>query len=241
LTQFKEDDRSMREASHGKSIRRPDATARDASSDVLCECVLVLIVSGLMPLGCAVGQERTPDSGQVFDAEWHDASHRSTGRRNSAAADTRGHALDLRAPEVHEVAPQQFRSFGPSLRADPWNADPWKADDAANVDAAAPSLATNSTLWQRIGEARARNGVRLLTLWKSTWSTLSLQAGRHGGPSLQWTSSQMNHDGAKSGLFDSLFPVGFDGETPHAAVGTHATHFAEHLHDVSLDPFGPAK
>ena len=38
-------------------------------------------------------------------------------------------------------------------------------------------------------------------------ATVSLQAGRHGDPSLQWTSRLMNRGGATLGLLDRVFSV----------------------------------
>jgi hypothetical protein len=65
------------------------------------------------------------------------------------------------------------------------------------------------TVWQRLAEYRSADRVRLLTLWQTHASTLSLQAGKHGGPSLQWSSPWMMHDSASRGLLDHLFSVPF--------------------------------
>ncbi|MHB8475101.1 MAG: hypothetical protein ACYDBZ_02290 [Steroidobacteraceae bacterium] len=62
-----------------------------------------------------------------------------------------------------------------------------------------------STVWQRLSEYKSHDRVRLLTLWESSGSTVSLQAGKHGDPSLQWTSNLMNRGGATHGLLDRLF------------------------------------
>lgn len=63
----------------------------------------------------------------------------------------------------------------------------------------------STTAWQRMRDFRANDRVRLLTLWKSTGSTFSLQANRKGEASLQWTSNSMNRGGATRGLFDRAF------------------------------------
>jgi hypothetical protein len=68
-----------------------------------------------------------------------------------------------------------------------------------------------TTVWQRMSEYRSHGGVRLLTLWESGASTVSLQAGKRGDPSLQWTSRSMNHDGPTRGLLDRLFSVSLAG------------------------------
>src|SRR5271170_4940350 len=61
------------------------------------------------------------------------------------------------------------------------------SDQTINSFTDAPML-RSTTVWQRMAEYRSKDGVRLLTLWESRGSTLSLQAGRRGDPSLQWTS-----------------------------------------------------
>jgi hypothetical protein len=69
----------------------------------------------------------------------------------------------------------------------------------------------NSTVWQQMADYKSRDRVRVLTLWESTGSSVSLQAGRHGDPSLQWTSRWMNHGGSTKGLLDQLFNVSLSG------------------------------
>jgi hypothetical protein len=60
----------------------------------------------------------------------------------------------------------------------------------------------STSAWQRLADYRAQGRVQLLTLWESKGSTISLQAGHHGGPSLQWSSRVMNRGGATRGLLD---------------------------------------
>ena len=69
----------------------------------------------------------------------------------------------------------------------------------------APRSLRATTGWQRLRDFRSRVGVRVLTLWESPGSTISLQAGKRGGPSLQWSSRVMGHgDEASRGLLDAL-------------------------------------
>jgi hypothetical protein len=68
-----------------------------------------------------------------------------------------------------------------------------------------------TTVWQRLSDYRSRDRVRLLTLWESGASTVSLQAGKRGDPSLQWTSRLMNRGGSTRGLLDQLFSVSLVG------------------------------
>jgi hypothetical protein len=65
----------------------------------------------------------------------------------------------------------------------------------------------STSAWQQLGDCRVHGGIRLLTLWQSAWSTLSLQAGRRGDPSLQWTSRSFDFGSASRGLFDRLFTI----------------------------------
>lgn len=70
----------------------------------------------------------------------------------------------------------------------------------------APML-RGTTVWQRMSEYKSHDRVRLLTLWESSDSTVSLQAGKRGDPSLQWTSRAMNRGGSTRGLLDRLFSM----------------------------------
>jgi hypothetical protein len=67
------------------------------------------------------------------------------------------------------------------------------------------SLLRDTTVWQRLSEYRSRDRVRVLTLWESKSSSVSLQAGRRGDPSLQWTSRLMNRGGSTQGVLDRWF------------------------------------
>jgi len=67
------------------------------------------------------------------------------------------------------------------------------------------SLLRNTTVWQRLSEYRSHDRVRVLTLWESKGSSVSLQAGRRGDPSLQWSSRIMNRGGSTQGVLDRWF------------------------------------
>jgi hypothetical protein len=87
----------------------------------------------------------------------------------------------------------------------------------------APML-QGSSLWQQMAEYRAESRVRLLTLWQTRGSSLSLQAGKRGAPSLQWSSPSAHRDTASRGLFDRLLPApalaSQRGNVPHPAGST---------------------
>jgi hypothetical protein len=78
-------------------------------------------------------------------------------------------------------------------------------------------LLRNTTVWQRLSEYRSHDRVRLLTLWESNSSTISLQTGRRGDPSLQWTSRLMNRGGSTQGVLDRLFSTSLE----RAGLGLH--------------------
>ena len=94
----------------------------------------------------------------------------------------------------------EFRPHGQSLSS--------KQPLSAGLDTAPNLHATNA--WQRLEDFKARRGIRLLTLWENKFSTLSLQTGKSGNPSLQWTSRSFSSGDASQGLFDRLVSKGFD-------------------------------
>lgn len=104
-------------------------------------------------------------------------------------------------------------------------------DTDFQVNVAGGALIDDTTVWQRLAEYRNRDRVRVLTLWESGASTVSLQAGKKGDPSLQWTSRLMNRGGATRGLLDHLFPV----------IGTHESGGGRgSSHPVTPQPAGKA-
>lgn len=84
----------------------------------------------------------------------------------------------------------------------------------------APML-RGTTVWQRLEQYRSHDGVRLLTLWESHGSTVSLQAGKRGDPSLQWSSRLNSHDGSTRGLLDRLFSLSLAGAGNSLRNSTH--------------------
>jgi hypothetical protein len=76
-----------------------------------------------------------------------------------------------------------------------------------------------TTVWQRLSEYKSHDRVQVLTLWESSGSSVSLQAGKRGDPSLQWTSRLMNRGGSTRGLLDRFFSASIAG----AASGFHTS------------------
>jgi hypothetical protein len=86
------------------------------------------------------------------------------------------------------------------------------ADGAANTGYGGNNpLFRVTTVWERMGEFKSQNRLRVLTLWETQGSSVSLQAGKRGDPSLQWTSRWMNRGEATRGLLDRLFAVSLSG------------------------------
>jgi hypothetical protein len=96
---------------------------------------------------------------------------------------------------LQELAPRDFRGRSRSLNE---TEGPLKPED---------SLMDDRGTWQRLAsEYRAQRRVRVLTLWDAGWSSLSLQAGKHGDPSLQWTGHLFGHSEVRHGVFDRWMP-----------------------------------
>lgn len=93
-----------------------------------------------------------------------------------------------------QFSDSEFRVRKPSLVHEPPRADTesYKPTESFQMTSA----------WQRLADYRSQGRVQLLTLWESKHSSVSLQSGKHGGPSLQWTSRLMNRGGATRGVLD---------------------------------------
>jgi len=127
-----------------------------------------------------------------------------------------------------EMRPLQSELFGGDFRP--------RGKSLSDIDAPAashdyddlPTLhATNG--WQRLKDFKVRGGVRLLTLWESKFSTLSLQAGHGGSPSLQWTSrgfggGTASGAGSSHGLLDRLFSTTIGENLQHAGRSLTPSH-----------------
>lgn len=104
-------------------------------------------------------------------------------------------------PDAKTFSTQEFRPRGHSLL---------EKDSRFAAADDAPTL-RGTTVWQRLSEYRSRDRVRLVTLWETDGSSISLQAGRKGNPSLQWTSRFMNRGGATRGVFDQFLTASLGG------------------------------
>jgi hypothetical protein len=112
---------------------------------------------------------------------------------------------------------------------------------AASAPAPEPiPLLRDSSVWDRVADIRTSRGIRLLTLWESTRSTVSLQTGHGGGPSLQWTSRALGRGEGTHSLFDHLFSTTLDHAQPVARGGRSApSSRPAHLFDKADDLIAP--
>jgi len=106
--------------------------------------------------------------------------------------------FDLSAADTQGYSATEFKPRSRSIY------ESAAAPKSANTSFGAP-MAQDNSIWQQMAQFRSQDRVRLLTLWETRGSTISLQAGKHGGPSLQWSSPWMSSEGTSRGLFDRLF------------------------------------
>jgi hypothetical protein len=72
----------------------------------------------------------------------------------------------------------------------------------------------DDSMARQLTEFKSQDRLRLLTLWQSHASSLSIQAGKHGAPSLQWSTPWVRRESSPRGLFDHLLSV-----SPQGAFG----------------------
>jgi hypothetical protein len=170
-----------------------------------------LALCGLVHAGVASADERAFIARATFDPVV-DYFHPSSAR-TAAALSTPG-VFSAPPPDSHQVF--SSTDFRPRKRT------VFDVDPAANVFGDAPLLHA-TTVWQRMSEYKSHDRVQVLTLWESSGSMVSLQAGKRGDPSLQWTSRLMNHGGSTQGLLDRLFSVSLAGATAGLRNATRST------------------
>jgi hypothetical protein len=142
-------------------------------------------------------------------------------------------AFMLPPPSSYPAVPSSYRAVDlPALK--PFSAAEFRPrghsileKDSRLADAEDAPMLRGTTVWQRLSDYRSRDRVRVVTLWETGGSSVSLQAGKKGDPSLQWTSRLMNRGGATRGLLDQVLSASLGGVArglhlaPHAA-GTDA-------------------
>jgi hypothetical protein len=98
----------------------------------------------------------------------------------------------------------------------------------------APMLQSTS-VWQQMADYKSQDRVRLLTLWQTRGSSLSLQAGKRGAPSLQWSTPWVHRGGTTRGLFDRLLAV------PARTAGSNLRSSVPHPTGASGPPSKPVE
>jgi hypothetical protein len=159
---------------------------------VLC----VLVRSGQALAGdhsSAAGTDLKPDS-----VDPKQQSVRALPLRLEAPHDSE--ALDVPAYSSTEFTPRKRSALTPDL----------DHGGAFGLEKSAPDV----SIWQRMAESQSLDRVRLLTLWEARGSTLSVDTGKHGHPSLQWSTPLAGRVSGSQGLFDHLFS-----STPRSSVG----------------------
>ena len=107
-------------------------------------------------------------------------------------------------PETKSYSATEFRPHGHSM----FESDP-------RITPPGGTLTADKNLLQRLNDYRSHDRVRVLTLWDTGASAISIQTDHKGDPSLQWTSHLFNRGGATQGLLDHLFPVSVFGGATH--------------------------
>jgi hypothetical protein len=185
---------------------RPSTVAPKLGNTALCSRVRQGILPGLVLFGLVhAGQASAADQASIIRATFDpvvDYFHPSS-VPGAAAMTTPG---VFTAPALDGKQAFSATDFRPRKRT------VFDSDPTANIYSDSTLLRT-TTVWQRMSEYKSHDRVQVLTLWESSGSTVSLQAGKRGDPSLQWTSRLMNHGGATQGLLDRLFSVSLAGAT----------------------------
>jgi len=65
----------------------------------------------------------------------------------------------------------------------------------------------DNSIARQLAEFKSQDRLRLLTLWQRRASSLSIQSGKRGAPSLQWSTPLVHRDSSPRGLFDHLLSV----------------------------------
>jgi hypothetical protein len=179
----------------------------------LCECLLVaLTLYCLVPDDASAGDRpQNPDARR--DADTQKAARAQIGAplfpAQSFPAQSFPAPFAFSAPraEMPVFSPTEFRPRKPGLLE-----AAAVRSEASVIDA--PMLRDTSFAHELL-QAKSQDRVRLLTLWKSQASSVSLQAGKHGSPSLQWSTPLMKRGSSSRGLFDRLLPA-----SPRSFVNT---------------------
>jgi hypothetical protein len=139
--------------------------------------------------------------------------------------------MSLDAPALAD--PQTFSAteFRPR-RSTASNAETGRSFDAAYDMPMQRAL----SLSEQMSDYRSHDRLQLLTLWETRGSTISIQAGKHGGPSLQWSSRTMSHGVSTRGLLDKLVSASLARAGADARQSGRASSAATSARAVVLGP-----
>jgi len=167
-------------------------------SSIRDRILLAMVLYAMVRAGQALAgdQAATADSKLLPDARTERAPAPSTVQPPAAALPSSLFSTDRSFAGGEAFSATEFRPRKHSIGA---------AESAASEGFGADSpMLQGTNVWQRMVEFKSQDRVRVLTLLETRGSTLSLQAGKRGGPSLQWSSRSMNRDGATRGLLDRM-------------------------------------
>jgi hypothetical protein len=181
----------------------PIEAPQRSRSNGLCECLLVALTLYCLVPGAAAAGDRPQTPGARRDAD----TLRAARAQIAAPSFPAPFAFSAPHPEMPVFSPTEFRPRKPGLL------------EAAAVRSEASVLDApmlrDTSLAHELSQAKSQDRVRLLTLWQSQASSVSLQAGKHGSPSLQWSTPLMKRGTSSRGLFDRLLPA-----SPRSFVNT---------------------
>jgi hypothetical protein len=172
-------------------------------SNGLCECLLMALTLYCLAPGGASAGERP----QTTDARRGADTQKAARAQIAAPSFPAPFAFSAPRAEMPVFWPTEFRPRKSGLLE-----TAAVRSEASVIDA--PML-RDTSLAHELSQAKSQDRVRLLTLWQSQASSVSLQAGKHGSPSLQWSTPWMKRGTSSRGLFDRLLPA-----SPRSFVNT---------------------
>lgn len=207
-----------------ESVDATICAQRQSHSKGLRESLLaMLVLYGLLPCDAFAG-EQPRDAHALRDAAGGKFQSRLPEHLFPAPF-----AYEPARPEQQTFSATEFRPRQHGLL----DADPARSEVSV-IDA---PIRRDTSLAREIAEFKTQDRLRLLTLWQNRASSVSLQAGRHGAPSLQWSTPWMHRDVSSRGLFDRLLsvsPRSFGASSPRGAARQAATIASVRPLDLSL-------
>jgi hypothetical protein len=187
---------AMKDHSAMSEIANLDGALTDCSaarcSSIRDRILLAMVLYAMV----RAGQALAGDQAATADSKLPDARTERAPAPSAAALPRSLFSTDRSFADGEAFSATEFRPRKHSVGA---------AESAASEGFGAdPPMLQGTNVWQRLVEFKSQDRVRVLTLLETRGSTLSLQAGKRGGPSLQWSSRSMNRDGATRGLLDRM-------------------------------------